>query len=167
MKLYMKQKVFSLKDRFTIMDAFGQDRYFVEGKMISVGKKLYIKDSEGNELAFVKQVVLTLMPKFAVEIDGQDVAVIRKKFSLKPKYEIDGPGWEVQGDFFGHDYVITENGAPVVSIHKKWMAWGDAFELDVADERREVLAVAVVLAIDAVMDAQSGGAASVSFSGGD
>lgn len=155
MQLYMKQKVFSWKDKFSIQNSFGEDKYFVEGKVISLGKKLRIYDAAGNELAFVNQKLVSLMPKFSVEMNGEEVAVIKKKFTfLKPKYLIEGPGWEVQGDFFGHDYTITSSGNPVVSIHKKWMAWGDTFELDIVDEAHEVLAVAVVLAIDAVMDNQ-------------
>ena len=161
MQLYMKQKVFSWKDKFSILDAFGENRYYVEGKAISLGKKLRVYDAAGRELAFVNQQFLSLLPKFSVEMDGREVAVIRKKFTfLKPVYTIEGPDWEVQGDFLGHDYTITEKGNPIVSIHKKWMAWGDTFELDVADESREVLAVAVVLAIDAVMDAQQAAASS-------
>ena len=155
MQLYMKQKVFSWKDKFSIMDSSGADKYYVEGKMISVGKKLRVYDTAGNELAFVSQKVVSLMPKFCVEMNGEEVAVIKKKFTLmKPKYLIEGPGWEVQGDFFSHDYEITDGGRTIVAIHKKWMAWGDTFELDIADESQEVLAVAVVLAIDAVMDSQ-------------
>ncbi len=162
MKLYMKQKVFSWKDKFSIQNSYGEDKYFVEGKLISVGKKLRIYDTAGNELAFVNQKVVSLMPKFSVEMNGEEVAVIKKKFTLfKPKYLIEGPGWEVEGDFFGHDYTITENGAPVVAIHKKWMAWGDTFELDIADESREVLAMAVVLAIDAVLDNQQNSSVSI------
>lgn len=151
----MKQKVFSWKDKFSIKDSFGEDKYFVEGKVISIGKKLRVFDTAGNELAFVNQKVVSLMPKFTVEMNGEEVAVIKKKFTLlKPKYLIEGPGWEVQGDFFGHDYIITDGSKPVVAIHKKWMAWGDTFELDITDEEHEVLAMAVVLAIDAVMDNQ-------------
>ena len=162
MQLYIKQKVFSWKDKFSIRDSFGEDKYYVEGKAISIGKKLRIYDQNDNELAFVNQKVVSLMPKFSVEMGGQEAAVIKKKFSFfKPKYFIEGPGWEVTGNFTGHDYAITENGNAIVTIHKKWMAWGDTFELDIADESREVLAVAVVLAIDAVMDAQQSG--SVSF----
>lgn len=163
MKLYMKQKVFSIKDKFTIQDETGADKYFIEGKLISLGKKLTVKDSAGNELALVKQKLISFMPKFTVEMGGNEVAIIKKKVTaFKPKYIIEGPNWEVSGDFFGHDYVITEGGAPVVSIHKKWMAWGDTFELDVVDESREVLAMAVVLAIDCVMDNGDNNAISLS-----
>ena len=34
------------------------------------------------------------------------------------------------------------------------MTWGDTYELDIADAENEVMALAVVLAIDCVLDAQ-------------
>ena len=156
MQLYMRQKVFSWKDKFSILDSFGRDKYYVEGKLISLGKKLYIYDSNGKEVAFVKQKLVTLMPKFTIEIDGKEVAEIVKKITLfKPKYFVKGLGWEVTGDLLSHDYTVFNGEVPVVAIHKKWLSWGDAFELDIPNERDEVIALAVVLAIDAVMDAQA------------
>ena len=32
MRLYIKQKIFSLGERFSVKDEFGNDRYFVEGE---------------------------------------------------------------------------------------------------------------------------------------
>ncbi len=163
MKLYIKQKVFSFKDRFTVKDAQGEDRYFVEGKLISFGKKLTVTDAAGNEVAFVRQKVLSLLPKFFVEVGGQEVAQIKKQFTLlKPKYSVEGLNWNVEGDFFSHDYQIVENDAVIASIHKRWMVWGDTFELDISDSADEVMALAVILAIDAVMDAAQAAAASSS-----
>ena len=156
MKLYMNEKVFSWKDKFSIKTESGEDRYYVEGKAISLGKKLRVYDTAGNELAFVNQKLVSITPKFSIEINDKEVAIIKKKITfLKPKYIIEGPGWEVKGNFLSHDYEITDNGRTIVSIHKKWMSWGDAFELDIEDESQEVLAVAAVLAIDAVMDSQN------------
>ena len=156
MQLYMKQKVFSWKDKFSVKDSNGEDKYFVEGKAISIGKKLRVYDKNGTELAFINEKVVSFMPKFCVEMNGEEVAVIKKKVTLfKPKYLIEGPGWEVKGDFFSHDYDIVDGDKIIVSIHKKWMSWGDSFELDIPDEKNEILAMAVVLAIDAVMDAQN------------
>lgn len=70
MKLYMKQKVFSFKDKFTIKDEQGNDKYYIEGEFLSLGKKLHIYDMNNNELAFVREKVLAFMPKFIVEVDG-------------------------------------------------------------------------------------------------
>ena len=152
MKLYMKQKVFSFRDRFTIKDETGNDRYHVEGQLISLGKKLHIYDMDRNEVAFVREKLISLTPAFIVEIDGQSVAKIVKKITLlKPKYYVEGPDWEVSGRLLEHDYRIMDDGNAIISIHKKWMSWGDSYEIDISDSEDEVLALAVVLAIDAVM----------------
>lgn len=160
MKLYIKQKVFSLKSKFTVKDANGEDRYTVEGKMISIGRKLFVYNAAGEEVAYIKQKVPALLPKFTVEIGGQDVAEIVKKLSfLKAKYVVNGLDWNVQGDFTSHNYTVTQGEMAIAAIHKQWMAWGDTFEIDIAPGVDEVLALAVVLAIDAVMDSQAAAAA--------
>ena len=163
MRLYMKQKVFSMKDRFTIKNEAGEDVYTVEGKFISLGKKLHILDPNGEEVAFVKQELLTFLPKFTVLQHDEPVAQIQKKMSfLKPKYIVTGLDWTIEGDVFGHDYTVFAGEQAIVSIHKKWMSWGDTFELDVAEDADPTLTVAVVLAIDAVLDAQNAAAAASS-----
>ena len=55
MKLYIKQKVFSWGDKFTVKDSNGEDRYFVEGDVFSWGKKLHVYDMHGNEAAFIRK----------------------------------------------------------------------------------------------------------------
>ena len=155
MKLYMKQKVFSWADTFTVKDSMGEDQYFIKGEAFSWGKKLHVYDRSGREVAFVRQKLWTFMPRYMVSVNGTDVAEIVKEFTfLRPKYSILGPGWEVDGSFWEHDYEVTENGRPIVSIRKEWMTWGDTYELDIADAGNEVMALAVVLAIDCVLDAQ-------------
>lgn len=37
-----------------------------------------------------------------------------------------------------------------MSLSKEWFTWGDCYALDIADPKNETLALAVVLAIDAV-----------------
>ena len=155
MKLYMKQKVFSWADTFTVKDSMGEDKYFIKGEAFSWGKKLHVYDRSGREVAFVRQKLWTFMPRYMVSVNGTDVAEIVREFTfLRPKYSIIGPGWEVDGSFWEHDYEVTENGRPIVSIRKEWMTWGDTYELDIADTGNEVMALAVVLAIDCVLDAQ-------------
>ncbi|MEE1320562.1 MAG: LURP-one-related family protein [Acutalibacteraceae bacterium] len=161
MKLYIKQKVFSFKDRFTVYDEWGRDKYYVEGEFFSFGKKLHVYDLNGTEVAYIEQKVLSFLPKFFVFMNGQQVAEIVKQFSFfRPKYSIAGLGWDIEGNFWQHDYLITNNGAPIVTIMKEWMTWGDCYELDIADEADEQIALAVVLTIDCVLEAQRAAAAS-------
>lgn len=157
MKLYMKQKIFSFKDKFAVMDEEGNQLYYVEGEFFSLTKKLHIYDSAMNEVAFVQQKLWSLLPKFFVFVYGEQVAEIVKEFTFfKPKYFVRGLGWEVTGNVWGHDYEILFNSTPIVRIHKVWMAWGDSFEIEIADSEDTTIALAVVLAIDAVMDARNG-----------
>lgn len=161
MKLYIKQKVFSWNDKFTVYDENGRDRYYVEGEFFSFGKKLHVYDLYGREVAYIEQKVMSFLPRFFVYVNGAEVAEIVKQFSFFiPKYSIEGLGWDINGDFWSHDYEITQNGRPIVRIMKEWMTWGDSYELNITNPNDEIVALAVVLTIDCVMAAQNAAASS-------
>lgn len=61
-----------------------------------------------------------------------------------------------------HEYQITQHGRPIVTIAKEWMTWGDSYELDIRDPKDEIVALAVVLTIDCVMESNSGASVSIS-----
>ena len=163
MKLYIKEKVFSWGDKFTVKDEYGYDKYVVEGEVFSWGKKLHIYDMTGREVAFIKQEVWSFLPRYYVFCGGQQVAEIKKEFTfLFPKYSIEGLGWEIDGSFLAHEYEITKGGRTIVTISKEWMTWGDSYELNIANPADEILALAVVITIDCVMESNSGASVSVS-----
>lgn len=165
MKLYIKEKVFSWGDKFTVKDEYGNDKYFVEGEVFSWGKKLHVYNSAGCEVAFIKQEVFSFMPRFYVFCANQQVAEIKKEFSfLFPRYSIEGLGWEIEGRFMAHEYEITQNGHTIVSISKEWMTWGDSYELDILNPSDEIVALAVVLTIDCVTESSSGAGVTISSS---
>ena len=163
MKLYIKQKVFSWGDKFTVRDEAGRDKYTVQGEVFSWGKKLHVYDMAGREVAFIKQEVFSWMPRFYVFCDGLQVAEIKKEFTFFfPKYSIRGLGWEINGRFMAHDYEITKNGYPIVTISKEWMTWGDSYELNISNAQDEIVALAVVLTIDCVLQSNSGAGVTIS-----
>ena len=156
MKLYIKQKVFSWGDKFTVKDEYGYDKYFVEGEIFSWGRKLHVYDTAGNEVAFIKQEVWSFLPRFYVFCGNQQVAEIVKEFTFfYQKYRVEGLGWNVDGSFWAHDYTITKGSQTIVSISKEWMTWGDSYELDIRNPEDEIVALAVVLTIDCVIAAAS------------
>lgn len=156
MKLYMKEKVFSFHDRFTIKDEHGWDKYFVEGELFSLGKRLHILDVHGQELALIRQQLFTLMPRFTLTVRGREIGEIRKEFTLfYQRYCVDSLGWEIEGSFWEHEFEIRKGGQTVVRIYKEWLTWGDSYCIDIADPSYELPALAVVLAIDCVGEARS------------
>ena len=163
MKLYIKEKVFSWGDKFTVKDAYGEDKYIVEGEVFTFGKKLHVYDRSGREVAFIKQEIWSFLPRYYVFCGDRQIAEIKKEFTfLFPRYTIEGLGWEIDGSFMAHDYQITKRDRKIVTISKEWMTWGDIYELDIADPADELVALAVVIAIDCVTETASAAASSAS-----
>ena len=154
MKLYMKQKVFSWVDKFTVKDEAEQDRFFVEGEFMTLSKKLHILNENHTEVAFIHQKLWSFMPRFFVEIDGREVCQIVKKFTwFKSKYELEGTNWHVEGDFWDHEYTVFDGEQIIMKLSKHWFSWGDSYELDIADEKNAIICLSIVLAIDAANEA--------------
>ena len=161
MKLYIKEKVFTWGDQFTVKDERGNDKYVVEGEVFSWGKKLHVYDMTGREVAAIRQEVWSFLPRYYVFCGDRQVAEIKKEFTFFfPKYRIDGLGWEIDGSFMAHEYEITQSGRTIVSIRKEWMTWGDSYELNITNPSDEIVALAVVLTIDGVMEAAATAASS-------
>ena len=157
MKLYIKQKVFSWRDRFLVKDEVGNDRYAAEGKFFTWGKKLHIYNATGREVAFVRQKVMSLMPRFFVEVGGREICEIVKEFTIvKQSYRIAGLPWHLSGDIWAHEYSLDDaSGSQVMRMSKKWFTWGDSYELDIADAQNELACLCVALAVDCAMAVQS------------
>lgn len=150
MHLFIKQKVLTIRDRFKVYGDDEQPKYDVEGKIISIGKKLRILKDE-QEVARIEQEVLHLLAHYNFHIEGKgDFKIIRKFSFLKPKYIFEGIDWNVEGDFFAYDYQINSAaGEPIASISRRWIAIGDAYDIQIYKDEHELLVLCSVLAIDA------------------
>ena len=159
MKLCMRQKVFSWRDRFSVCDEAGNDRYFVEGELFSWGKKLHVVDATGREVAYIEQQILAFLPRYEVYVEGTLVATVSRRFSFfTPRYTLeacDGADWEVEGELWEHEYTVRRGEQTVVSIAKEWFTFGDFYALDIRDPADELRAVALVLAIDCAVEQQN------------
>ena len=155
MNLYIKQKVFSWNDKFSVYDEAGNPQFYVEGEVFSFGKKLRIYDLDGNELAYIEQKVWSFLPKFNIWRDGEHFCTVVKSFTFfRNEYVIDELGWIVEGDFMDHDYYVNNGQRDVVSVSKEWFSWGDTYAVSIADDVDVVAALATVIVIDACIEAQ-------------
>ncbi len=157
MKYYVEQKIFSWNDNFSVYDVSGNEIFLVKGEFFSFGKNLTIMDLRGNELYRIEQELFRFRPRYHIVKNGESVATVVKEFSMfTPYYTVEGPGWEIEGDFFDHDYDVTDSGRHVASVQKQWFTWGDTYEVDVNDRDYDPVAVlAVCIIIDCVLDNQN------------
>ena len=158
MKLYIKQKVFSWRDKFSVKDETGADRYYVEGELFTLGKRLHVTDPTGREVMTIVEKLWTFLRTYEIYREGQLLATVRKEFTLlTPRYTVQGVDWQAQGSFMGLEYTVTAGQKQVAAIHKAFMSWGDSYELDIACKEDELPALAVVLAIDCALARQNEG----------
>ena len=128
MDLYIRQKVFSLGDRYNVFDVNQNIVYRVEGEFLTFGAKLHLCDPAGNELLYIEQELFHMMPRYNLYCRGTQVASIRKNFTLfGHSLSVDsGYGaFDIDGSVFGMEFTIAYNGRMVATISKEWLTWGD------------------------------------------
>ena len=155
MRFQMRQKIFALGDDFTIKDQNDNDVYRVDGRAFSIGHKLSFQDMSGNELAFIKQKLLSWGPTYEVYVNGELQAVIKRElFSfLKHRFVVAVPGpddLEAVGDFWDHEYTLERHGDTVASVTKRWIAFSDTYGIEVRDPKDAVLVLISAIVIDLV-----------------
>ena len=158
MRYVLKQKFWSWGDDFTIKTAPGEDAFFVDGRAFSIGNKLSFQDMNGNELAFIRQKLLSWGPTYEITHKGELVAVVKKQLFtfFKCRFTVDVPGpddLEASGDFLDREYTFARSDREVAQVSKRWFSWTDTYGVDIADGEDDVLILASAVVIDMVCHA--------------
>ena len=160
MKLYIKQKVFSFVDRFTIKDESGADAYLAVGEFLSLGKKLNIYDGAdtGSQqpLARIEQRLMSFTTRFGIMVRGSHVTdMVRKITFFTNDYRLEGLHWHLEGDFLAHEYSLMDGRNIIMQISRKWFTWGDSYELEINDNYDPLLCLCIALAVDCCLCVRS------------
>jgi len=157
MRYLMKQKLWAMGNDYTIKDAGGTDRFFVDGKAFSIGDKLSFQDMSGNELVFIRQKLLSWGPTYELhQASGVDTVVKKNLWTfIRDRFNVDigadGPtpnDLEIQGDFWEHEYTFSRGGQQIAGVSKRWFSWADTYGVDIADGEDDVLILACTVVVD-------------------
>lgn len=151
MDLIVRQKVFTLRERFFVTTPEGDNVYAVEGKAVSLSRRMSIYDMLGNELANMHKKVFAINHRYFICHGKEEVAELRQKFGIRMRFVCEELGWEVDGNFMQYSFAITKGGESVATVHRKMFSIGDCYLLHVEKEEDAVNALCVVLAIDDVL----------------
>ena len=159
MKLYIKQKAFSLWDEFYVKDENGADRYRVDGEIFSFGKKLHAYDPvTGEEVLYISQRPFAFLPKVDIydSEDGNILFTVLREFTLfVPSFYTEGINMQITGNFGAHEYEMTCEGRIVARVEKEWFTWGDSYALEIYDPADELKCLGILLAVDIINSAQA------------
>ena len=151
MIFYIHQRVFSFADKYDIFDEHEQPVYHVEAEVFSWGPKVYVYDLNGRELFYIKGKVFSLVPEYTIFRDERACAVVRGRFSFRPKIDISSVLGKIyiEGNFIAHNFFIYQNQEIIGTIDKPYFTWGDKYQLVIPDDYPDPAFVcALVITID-------------------
>jgi uncharacterized protein YxjI len=156
MKYMLKEKVLSWSDTYEIHNENKELMFTVKGKAFSFGDKLSIYNASGQEVAFIEQKMLAMMPRYRLYKDGELFAEVQQKISwFKKKFILDVPGpndYTIDGSFWDHNYLFQRKGRVVASVSKKMFSWSDTYGIDIISSEDDVSILATAIIIDLVCD---------------
>lgn len=115
MRFQVRQRIFSIGDKFTIRDQDDNDYFQVAGRVLSLGDKLSLQDMSGRELYFIDQKLLKLFAEYNILSNGQIIATCKQKFSfLGSKFDITSSfgNYAVEGRPMNYNYSIIKKWPP-------------------------------------------------------
>ena len=149
MKLIITQKLMSLRGRYNITDENDQTVFSIKGKY-TVPKRYDISDAQGQLIAQLRAKVFDIMPTYYLYEGGEKIGKVKKKITfLKPKFEIDCNGWQIQGNFLSWDYKIVDPAGNIIAtLSKEIFKMRDVYVMDIVNDEDALRVVQVALAID-------------------
>ena len=156
MKVYIKNKFWSIGGGSSVLDENKNPVYEVKGRVFSITRVKYVCDLAGKRLFKVRNKWFNwfVHKAYIYDGDGNKIATVKDKwFNVNQEYFIMGYKDEikVEGKFFGLTTKILRNGEVIGTIRRQITVFKDAFELEANEEDIPFL-IALVIAIDNITD---------------
>jgi uncharacterized protein YxjI len=151
----IRERLFRLGQDSDIIDEAGRLVLRVDGKVLR--DRVVLRDPSGQEVAEVRDKLVSFRPTYRVIVGGQEAAEVRKRFftPFGDRFVIDLPGpddLELVGDLTDHEFVINRAGRTVATASKRWLSLRDTYAVEVAPGEDDLLILASVLAVDLAQD---------------
>lgn len=154
MKLKMRAKIASIHNKIEITDEDGNPVYHIHGKVFSLHDTTFLTDAGGGDIATITRRVVSLHDTHLIVLnDGTEIELCSELLHLtKDVLDIEALGWQLTGDIVQHNYQLTDDqGQLLAQTHRKWISLHDTYEVDIVDEERMDLIVAVLVALDKIV----------------
>ena len=156
MKYLVKQRLFCLGDDFAIKNEDGEELFYVDGKAFTLlRQKLAFLDAQKEEVAFIREKLISLTPSYEILRDGEVAAVVKKDFInvFRLGFTVDVPGpddLEATGSLLDHEYTFRRGDRVVAQVSKQWFSLLDTYGVEIAPGEDDVLVLASTVVIDMI-----------------
>lgn len=155
MKLYLKQKVFKFLDHYDVYDEEQNVIFTVNQKFRFLGFHADVIAKEGFSSFEIDKEVFRFLPKYILTFEDGEQIILNFRFSLlqrKIDVETTFGNLFVRGNYWDLDFDVLKEQEVIATISKKWLSWGDTYEIDVYNEKYASEVLGIVIAIDSQKD---------------
>jgi uncharacterized protein YxjI len=150
-KYRMKERAFDIGEDYWVEDDDGRRVFKVDGKVMRIRKTFVLKDADGNDVATIREKMVSVRDKMTVDLGGRSAVVGKALIGIRERYQVKvdgGPDMKAKGNFIDHEYEIEVDGDRVATISKKWFRVRDTYGIEVAEGADVPLVIAVAVCID-------------------
>lgn len=148
MKLFVKEKLFSMHNRYYIYDENDQVVFEIESKVFSIGDKTTIYDMNHNVVAYIEQELLHIMPHYNVYIGNEFKYQIRKEFRIFKNDYILSNSYRVDGSVLNLNFkIFNKTGKEIAIVNREFISIGDKYQMEILDENDLYTILTIIVAI--------------------
>ena len=157
-KFKIKEKVWSLRQDYQILDENDNLVYRTDGSKFSFKKKTVLFDSSDQEVIRIEKKLFTVRPTYLIIKDGVPLYKIVKRFTLKPRIIVESltesDAFIVEGNLWGNEYRFVTEDEEFAFVSKDIWKLADTYGIAMHPDSREEINIAVILIIDMIKDEQ-------------
>ncbi|HSE80919.1 MAG TPA: LURP-one-related family protein [Gaiellaceae bacterium] len=145
--------MFAIGDDYWIETGGGEPAFKVDGKALSIRKRLILEKPEGEQVLMIQKKMLSIRDTMEIERNGETVATVKKALvtPLRDHFSIEvegGEDMEAKGNIVDHEYRIERGSERVAEVSKQWVAMRDTYGIEVAAGQDDALILAITVCID-------------------
>lgn len=155
MKLYLKQKVFKFLDHYDVYDEEQNVIFTVNQKFRFLGFHADVTAKEGFSSFVIDKEVFRFLPKYILTFEDGEQIILNFRFSfIQRKIDVESTFGNLfaRGNFWDLDFDVLKEEEVIATISKKWLTWGDTYEIDIYDKKYASEVLGIVIAIDSQKD---------------
>ncbi len=158
MRFHIRERAWSLTEAFVVRDDAGNPVFEIRGKFFHIGDDLLMFDRyTGQEVARIKQHVISLLPHYEIYRNGVPWASMREQFRVfGESFKIEtstGMILHVKGDLWRWNFNVTDDyGNVLAQISRRLSLFPGSYAIDIAQGVDVPFIIALVIVIEMVKE---------------
>jgi uncharacterized protein YxjI len=159
MRYHLRERAWSLTEAFLIRDEMGNAVFEVRGKFFHIGDDLVMIDLySGQQVAQIKQRVLSLLPRYEIYRNGQHWASVHEQLLhlFGERFKVEGENgmvFHVNGDIWNWNFAVSDNyGNALARIGRQFSLFRDSYAIDIAAGVDAPFIIALTIVVEMVKE---------------